>query len=206
MSLVRAHVIDHAGESIVAIRIALAGAHATGKTTLAAELARALPGHRVVEEPYYELEAEGYVFAASPTVEDFEAQLERSLRNVREERGDVIFDRSPADHLAYMLAHRDASRADVSAWLPRIADALATLDLIVFVPIERPDRIAAEREASRLRRRVDATLRAALVGDEWGLGLEVLEVRGTPGERAQQVLARLAAISAALDESRYCRR
>jgi hypothetical protein len=117
----------------VTTRIALAGAHETGKSTLAAELARALPGHPVVEEPYYELEAEGHLFAAPPTLEDFEAQLERSLRNVREERGDVIFDRSPADYLAYMLAHRDAADADVSSWLPRVADAVATLDLTVFV-------------------------------------------------------------------------
>lgn len=175
-------------------RIALAGAHETGKSTLAAELARALHGHRVVEEPYYALEARGTCFAAPPTLEDFEAQLERSLRDVREARGDVIFDRSPADYLAYMLAHREAAHADVSSWLPRVADAVATLDLTVFVPIERPDRISAEREAGRLRRRVHATLRAALVGDEWGFGANVLEVAGTPGERTRQVLARLAAI------------
>src|SRR5215213_11252529 len=51
---------------------------------------------------------------------------------------------------------------------------------------------AAGREAPRLRRRVDATLREALVDDEWDLGGTVLEVSGTPGERVRQVLARLA--------------
>jgi len=39
---------------------------------------------------------------------------------------------------------------------------------------------------------VDATLREALVDDEWDLGGTVLEVSGTPGERVRQVLARLA--------------
>ena len=173
-------------------QIALAGAHAVGKSTLAAELAAALPGHRVVEEAYYQLEMEGYVFAESPSLEDFEAQLERSLRCVREERGDVIFDRSPADYLAYLLAHRDAARAAPSYWLPRIREACAALELIVFVPIEHPDRVTAGYEAPRLRRRVDATLREGLVDDEWDLGGRVLEVSGTPGERAKQVLARLA--------------
>lgn len=169
------------------MRIALAGAHATGKSTLAAELARVLPGHRVIEEPYHQLEAEGHVFAAPPALEDFELQLERALRCVGAERGEAIFDRSPADYLAYLLAHRDRDRADVGRWLPDVRAAITALDLVVFVPIERPDRIAAP-ELGRLRRRVDAALRAGIVADEWGLGGRVLEVRGTPGERATQVL------------------
>jgi hypothetical protein len=172
------------------MRIALAGTHATGKSTLAAELAGALPGHRVVEEPYYQLEAEGHVFAASPTLDDFEAQLERSLWSVAEERGAVIFDRSPADYLAYLLAHRERGQSMVAPWFPEVCAAIATLDLLVFVPIERPDRIAAP-EAGRLRRWVDAALRAGLVADEWALGAPVLEVSGLPGERVAQVLARL---------------
>lgn len=173
------------------MRIALAGAHATGKSTLSVELARALPSYRVIEEPYYQLKAEGYVFAASPALEDFEAQLECSVRSVREEHGEVIFDRSPADFLAYLLVHRDRDRAEVARRLPDVSAAMAALDLIVFVPVERPDRIAAP-EAGRLRRRVDAELRAGLAADEWGLGRPVLEVGGTLGERVQQVLARLA--------------
>jgi hypothetical protein len=172
------------------MRLALAGAHATGKSTLAAELARALPGHRVIEEPYYQLEAEGHVFSASPPLEDFEAQLERSLQSVAQERGAVIFDRSPADYLAYFLAHRDRGRAALAHWFPEVCAAIATLDLLVFVPIERPDRIAAP-EAARLRRRVDTVLRAGVMADEWALGAPVLEVGGLPGERVAQVLARL---------------
>jgi predicted ATPase len=169
------------------MRIALAGAHATGKTTLAAELARALPGHRLVEEPYDQLAAEGHGFAVPPALEDFEAQLECALRGVARERGSAIFDRSPADFLAYLLTHRDRDRADLGRWLADVRAALNALDLIVFVPIERPDRIAAS-DAARLRRRVDAALRAGLVEDEWGLGGRVFEVRGTPGERTRQVL------------------
>lgn len=172
------------------MRLALAGAHATGKSTLAAELARALPGHRVIEEPYYLLEAEGHVFAASPALEDFEVQLERSLQSVAEERGGVIFDRSPADYLAYFLAYRDGGRAAVVRWFPEVCAAIATLDLLVFVPIERPDRIAAP-EAARLRRRVDTVLRAGVMADEWALDAPVLEVSGPADERVLQVLARL---------------
>lgn len=176
------------------LRIALAGAHATGKSTLSMELVRALPSYRVIEEPYYQLEAEGHAFAASPALEDFEAQLERSLRNVREEHGEVIFDRSPADYLAYLLVHRNRAQSDVACWLVEISAAMAALDLIVFVPVERPDRIDAP-EAGRLRRRVDAELRSGLATDGWGFGAPVLEVSGTPGERVHQVLARVELLS-----------
>lgn len=177
------------------MRIAVAGTHAVGKSTLAADLARALPRYRVVEEAYYQLDAEGHLFTDPPSLEDFEAQLERSLRCVREEQGDVIFDRSPADYLAYMLAHREAERAAPAEWLPQVREAFVTLDLIVFVPIERPERITVPREETRLRRRVDGLLREALVADGWGLGGEVVTVSGAPGERVTQVIERLAALA-----------
>jgi hypothetical protein len=178
------------------MRIAVAGTHAVGKSALAAELVRTLPRYRVVEEAYYQLDAEGHLFTDPPSLEDFEMLLARSLQCVREEQGEVIFDRSPADYLAYMLTHREAERAAPIDWLPQVREAFATLDLIVFVPVERPDRIAVPREEARLRQRVDRLLREALMADGWGLGGEVLMVRGTPGERVKQVIARLSAADA----------
>ena len=175
---------------LTTLRIALTGAHATGKTTIAAELARAIPGYRVIEEPYYQLESEGYAFGASPTLEDFEMQLERSIRNVEGLQGGSIFDRSPADYLAYLLSHGDGGPATAAHWFPKVGGAIATLDLLVFVPIERPDRIET-REASRLRRRVDTALRAGLLADDWGFDATILEVNGSPDERVAQILARI---------------
>lgn len=173
------------------MRIAIAGAHATGKSTLAVELARSLPGYRMVEEAYYQLEAEGHPFADSLSLEEIEVQLERSLRCVHEEQGSVIFDRSPADYIAYMLAHRQSSHAVTAEWLPLVCDAVATLDLIVYVPVERPDRIAVQHEELQLRRKVDALLRDALIDDEWALGADVVVATGTLEERVAQVTARL---------------
>jgi predicted ATPase len=178
------------------MRIAVAGAHAVGKSTLAAELVRALPGYLVVEEAYWQLDAEGHLFADPPSLEDFEAQLERSLRCVGEEQGNVIFDRSPADYLAYMLTHREAERAATAEWLPQVREALVSLDLVVFVPVERPDRIAVPREEARLRRRVDQLLREALTQDGCALGGELLRVSGAAEERVKQVIARLTALDA----------
>jgi hypothetical protein len=65
---------------------------------------------------------------------------------------------------------------------------MARFDLIVFVPIERPDRIEIGLDENpRLRRRVDHELREILIHDSLGLALTVLEVTGSVVERAQQV-------------------
>lgn len=172
------------------MRIAVSGAHRTGKTTLVEELRRALPTYAVVDEPYYLLEEEGHDFAEMPCLEDFELQLERSLEATVEGEEDRIFDRCPADILAYLITHRDSGGFDVERWLPRVRSAMEPLDLIVFVPIEDPDRVTvSEPDDAELRRRVDEELREIVLDDRWDLGIEALEVTGTPRERLRQVLA-----------------
>jgi predicted ATPase len=171
------------------MRIAISGSHATGKSTLVAELARRVAGLTVIDEPYYLLEEEGHAFATPPITEDFVALAERSIVLLtREHPGPVVFDRSPADYLAYLTARRDAESArDLTI---AVDTALKTLDLVIFVPIEHPDRITGA-EAPRLRRRVDEVLRAMLVDDAWAFDVPVLEVRGTVVDRAAQVEARV---------------
>lgn len=173
------------------MKIAVAGSHRVGKSTLAEELSSSLPGYRIVEEPYHLLEEEGHEMAAAPTVEEFELQLERSIECVKEEQGDVLFDRCPADLLAYLLTHDDADSFDLGDWLPRARAAIAELDLIVYVPIEDPDRIPVPRSDAAWRARVDEQVRAILVDDCWDLALPVLEVAGSPRDRVRQVMARL---------------
>ncbi|MFL6237069.1 MAG: AAA family ATPase [Thermoanaerobaculia bacterium] len=161
-----------------------------GKTTLIEELSRDLPAYVVVDESYYLLEEEGHEFAEMPSLDDFELQLERSIHCVEDSEEDQLFDRCPADMLAYLIAHRDSDGIDVEAWLPRLESAMRRLDLVVFVPIESPDRvIVSDPEDRELRRRVDEELRDIVVEDRWGFGLEAIEVTGTLRERARQVLA-----------------
>lgn len=175
------------------MRIAVSGAHRTGKTTLVDELARALPGYAAVDEPYHLLEEEGHELAEMPSLADFELQLERSIQCIVDSEKDTIFDRCPADILAYLITHDDADQLDVEVWLPRVRKEMQQLDLIVFVPVEHPDRIvvpgASER---RWRRSVDEELRDIVLGDRWDFGVEAIEVAGTPHERVRQVLARAA--------------
>lgn len=174
------------------MRIAVSGAHRTGKTTLIEELSRALPDYGVVDEPYYLLAEEGHEFAEMPSLDDFELLLERSLQCVEDSEDDQLFDRCPADLLAYLITHEDSAGFDAGAWLPRVESAMRRLDLIVFVPIEHPDRIVVlDPEDRDLRRRVDEELREIVVEDRWDLGLEAIEVTGTLRERARHVMAQI---------------
>jgi predicted ATPase len=174
------------------MRIAVSGAHRTGKTTLVEELCRSLPNYVAVDEPYHLLAEEGYEFAEMPCLEDFELQLERSIESLAEDEEDRIFDRCPADILAYLITHDESEGFDLKHWLPRVRSAMERLDLIVFVPIEDPDRvIVSEPDDAELRHRVDEELREILLEDRWDFGVEILEVNGTLRERVRQVLEAL---------------
>jgi hypothetical protein len=172
------------------MRIAVSGSHSTGKSTLIEELAIALPGAVIVDEAYYSLLAEGLEFNARPDAADYQLLWERACEEMAAPReGLILFDRTPADYLAYLVAvEADVAGTELVA---QTRDALAGVDLVVFVPIEMPDRVEGRGELRRLRRSVDRVLREMWIEDAWGWSLPVLEVSGTPRDRVQQVLARL---------------
>lgn len=160
---------------------------------LISELSSLLPTYTVVDEPYHLLEEDGYDFAHPPSLEDFAAQLERSITEMGQEGGDILFDRSPADFLGYIYLHEDADYFDFEEWSPRVREAIQTLDLIVFVPIETRDRIAVSpsEDEGVARGDVDEKLREILLDDELELGVEVLPVEGDLERRARTVLRRV---------------
>lgn len=150
----------------------------------------------MVEEPYYTLLDEGHLFSDPPVPDDFELLVGRSIAAIGAAAGpDVLFDRCPADYLGYLAALADASAAEIGPWVAPVAEAMAGLDLVVFVPIERPDRIGVHGEQPRLRKRVHQRLREILVDDAWGIGAPALEVSGTVEARVRQVLARIESAS-----------
>jgi predicted ATPase len=177
------------------MRIAVSGTHRAGKSTLVEQLANHLPRHVVVEEPYHLMVEDGYEFGHPPSLEDFEAQLERSLQELGEKRANVLFDRCPLDLLAYANVHADAEGFELDEWLPRVRAALETLDLIVLVSLE-PERIPfdpAEDDDEELRNAVDEELRDIVLDDCLGLDLrmEIVEVEGSVADRASAVLRRI---------------
>ena len=174
------------------MRIAISGSHLVGKTTLAEALTDVLPSHDLVPEPYYLLEEDGYEFGEVPSIHDFERQLERSFECIEKSGTNVVFDRSPLDILGYLVTHRDAEVFQLEDWLPGVRKSVAKLDLIVFVPVEDPDRVAVPRPQARLRAEVDSVLRDIIVDDAYGLEIDVITVEGTQNARLGQVVAHLA--------------
>ena len=172
-------------------RVAVSGSHLVGKTTLVEALAEALPGYELVPEPYYLLEEEGHEFGEMLSLDDFELQLERSLRAVFESGANAIFDRCPLDLLGYLVTHRDAASFPIEDWMPRVRESVARLDLIGFVPIEEPDRVDVPRGQAVLRAEVDAALREIIVDDAYGLGVDVVTIEGTLDARVGELLARM---------------
>lgn len=161
------------------MRIAFSGSHQVGKSTLIEALAEALPAYTVIDEPYRLLEDDGHEFSDPPDASDFELQLERSLEVVRDAPTRALIDRGPLDFMAYL----QALGAEVEPH-DELQAALDALDLVVFVPIEEPDRIALpSHEDARLRREVHERLRALF--DEHQV--DVLEVHGSLEARVQQV-------------------
>jgi predicted ATPase len=173
------------------MRVAFAGTHRTGKTTLLEAVHARLPAYDHVDEPYRWLEDEGHEFSDPPSTEDFERQLRRSFDSIAGSGARTLFDRCPLDLVAYLQATDEDFAID--DWLDEIRSGMAMLDLIVLVSIETPDRIAVpSHEDRRLRRRVDARLQTLLLDDPHGLGAEVLEVAGPLDHRVAQVMRALA--------------
>jgi thymidylate kinase len=175
------------------MRIAISGSHRTGKSTLVSLLSELLPAYATIDEPYHSMEEEGHEFSHPPSIEDFEAQLARSIRDLEADGSNVLFDRSPIDFLAYAAAHEDADAFDLDEWLPQVRAAVETLDLIVFVPIESSDRItlSASDRRDETRGAVDEKLREMLIDDSRELELDVLEVEGDPETRVHAVMRRI---------------
>ncbi|MET3927255.1 AAA family ATPase [Devosia sp. 2618] len=179
------------------MRLAVTGTHGTGKTTLIDDFASACPHYEAVPEPYWLLAQQGVPFAGGPTSADLEEQLEQSCALVLSAAGqnDVIFDRCPLDFIAYLDV---VSLREGFEWVPsgkllgRIEAALAALELIVFLPLSRPDEISVAIEFPKLRMQTDTRLKAILRHDDLGLlgsGPPIVELTGTPAQRLRDLVA-----------------
>src|SRR5262249_42710648 len=92
--------------------------------------------------------------------------------------------------VAYLVVEDDGF--DLDEWLPRVREAMRSLDLIVLVPVEPRDRIAlAAHEDRGQRAAVDEKLHEILVDDALGLSCEVGVVQGDIAARLAQVLERM---------------
>jgi predicted ATPase len=168
------------------MRIAILGAHKVGKTTLAEELLEQLPGYTLEMEPYYQLEALGYEFSEIPTAEDFIEQFNCSVKLVSKSKSNVIFDRCVIDILAYL--HVIDPGRNIQLLFETARTIIAGIDLLVFVPIEKPELISGHQTDQPKLRGLVNDLLYDWIGD---LGIEVIEVSGILSDRRDQVLAKI---------------
>ena len=171
------------------MRIAVSGAHLTGKTTLAGQLSYQLKGYSLLEEPYYELLEQGHEFSDLPGIEDFEMQLDESVNQIKSSGENTIFDRCPLDFLSYIQVHKDSRFFDINNWKEKIDDAMAQLDLVVFVPVENPDIITSSHcEYPELREEVNSGIRNLIYDYELKSGFKAIEVSGNINNRLNRIL------------------
>ena len=183
------------------MRVAVSGAHSTGKSTLIASFLAKRP-HYAHEPEAFEALADDIdlTYTEGPTIEGLRLLLRHSVDTVVHFRTgqSVVFERSPVDYLAYAAASRRSwSRAERSAFLSdhlaEVRDALRHLDLIVLLPVAREGVSGRTGENPAFRRRVDQALRAALVDDEYDLldGAEspsVVELHPDPSRQLASLL------------------
>lgn len=182
------------------MRIAVSGTHCCGKSTLIEKFLRAHPNYAHEPEPYAALvEDYGEEFSAEPCVDDFYRQLEFNVDRLRHYSCDtrVIYERSPVDFLAYILALKDLKREEADSGFFTMALELAlvgirSLDLIVFLPLDSADGIdVPDLEDPKLRRAVDSRLVAIFGDDEFGVvssgSAAVVEARGSSVQRLRMV-------------------
>lgn len=176
------------------MRLAVVGTHGSGKTTLVEALLAALPGYGHEPEPYYDLLDRGVAFSDPPDFDDYVEQVRASVAiiNMRASEPDIVFDRCPLDLVAYAEMVGEPEGQVVPSRLMEAAEtAVRTLNLIVFLPVSRPDEIAARADYPRLRAGVDRRLKEMLRSDEWELfgdGPKLLELKGPPERRLAALL------------------
>jgi hypothetical protein len=181
------------------MRLGVSGTHGVGKTTLVEDLGERLGDHRVVPEPFYVLEEEGYHFSSPPSAADYRTQLRRSLLLLGQPDQNIIFDRTPLDFLAYLAVLGSELRREVDAATLRrevdaatLRSAFESLDLLVVLPLTaETERMLPGAELLRLRSKVNAALLDLLDEDPWEAwrGVRVLELTVPVSLRTGTVLA-----------------
>lgn len=168
------------------MKIAIIGSHNVGKTSLAEELWDRLPDYSLEMEPYYQLEASGFEFSGTPSAEDYVEQFNFSSKLILQRADNVIFDRCVLDIIAYIYVLDP--HCDIQSYYKSAQTIMSEIDLLVFVPIEDPDRIAKHQITfPKLRGQVDEVLHNWI--DDFGT--EVIAVHGSLSDRVNQVFGRI---------------
>src|SRR3990167_3198124 len=136
------------------MNIAISGTHFMGKSTLIEDFIKIHPNYKCELEPYYQLQDEGVMeLSLEPSFSNVAMQLNFSIDQLNKLSAEknIIFDRCPIDFIAYALCLAEQGGFDiydteVAEKFPDVTEALNTLDLIVFLPIDKDSSIEYTEE------------------------------------------------------------
>ena len=181
------------------MKIAISGTHCCGKSPLIDEFLITHSEYTHEPEAYETMQDElGESFAAEPSAEDFRRQLEHCVNRLEQYRDsdNVIFERCPADYLAYMLALRDLGRdsqaSQIAAECVRtVRSEMKGVDVVVLLRLQEQDFDVSNEEDPELRRLVDEKLESILIDNQFDLfsDLLIIEPPGSTSERLQALEA-----------------
>jgi predicted ATPase len=187
------------------MRIAVSGTHSVGKSTLVADIHKTFGKFLHEEEPYRALrDVYPIKFGRDSTRYCNGIQCFYNISRVqryRSSRDHVIFDRCPADYIAYSLytAHHgqtDLDTAFVESLVRPVRESLRFLDVVVFVPVSQKHPIHLEDDGIRpidkeYRWEVDRHFKRLYRDGLYDLlddkGPRLVEVTGSREERIEQL-------------------
>lgn len=145
------------------MRIAISGTHFIGKSTLIEDFIKQHPDYHCEAEPYDQLlEQQGMESALEPSLDSLLEELHYSIQQINESIAEknIILDRCPIDFIAYAMCaldkdDMDINDSEVADLFPEIRTALNTLDLIIFLPISKDNKIEYTEENPAYRLAAD---------------------------------------------------
>lgn len=182
------------------MRIAVSGTHFIGKTTLIDDFIAKHSDYTKEDEAYQKL-ADSYQVnpEAGPSFELAKEQLLVNLEHIFEniDQDNIIYDRCPIDFLVYAacaLAQEQnlLAESELSDMFDDIIEALASFDLIVFLPLNENQEIEYTQENPQLRIEADHYFQQIYRDDEFKLfptynQPRIIEVFGTREERVKLI-------------------
>lgn len=156
------------------MRIAVAGTHGVGKSTLIAAFLERRPRYAHEPEAFETLGDDVEMDEHGPTADGLRLLAAHAVAALERypPGADVIVERSPADYLAYAASLR-VSRGERAALVeelsPLVRRGLAGLDLVAYLPLRPGGPEGRAEDDPRFRRRVDRALAAALLDDAYDL-------------------------------------
>lgn len=178
------------------MRIAVSGTHFIGKSTLIADFVSAYPAYRAVTEPYHQLlESQPLEMALEPSFDSILAQLDCSIELLvnKETSANIIFDRCSIDFIAYAMFSLQKDGLDihdsiVAERFTEIKNALNTIDIIAFLPINNADHIEYTEEDPAYREAIDQNLKKLYRDGIYDIlpsydRPKIVEISGEPAKR-----------------------